>query len=54
MRCESKHRYSTRKRALTAASIGGRKRGVALSVYKCELCKYFHLTSQPQFSKHQA
>lgn len=47
-RCGMKVQYETRKRALASAARGLLKRAKKLYVYKCPLCRSFHLTSQPQ------
>ncbi len=40
--------YETRKRALRAAAMGRRKRGVDLTPYRCPSCRQWHLTSHPR------
>ena len=40
-----KTKYSTKKAALNAANILGKRHEKKLYTYKCEDCKYFHLTS---------
>lgn len=44
-----KHAYTTKKQALTMASLG--KKGykghpIVLRVYKCPVCHYWHLTKR--------
>lgn len=48
MRCELKRQYSTKARAKQAAWRTLRIRGVQLWVYKCQICGFWHLTSQDQ------
>lgn len=38
--------YRTRARALSAAAVGEKRRGIRLTVYKCPGCRMWHLTSQ--------
>jgi hypothetical protein len=51
MRCQMRRRYETRKRALHAASVGGKKRRIELFTYKCPLCRFWHLTHHEQFGR---
>jgi hypothetical protein len=48
VKCSMKRPYSTVKSAKSAAAVGGKKRGVQLFVYKCKLCRLWHLSSQAQ------
>ncbi len=45
--CNRKRRYATREEAETVAA----RAHVTLRVYKCELCKRFHLTSRTKGMK---
>ena len=45
--CLSKKRYKSEKEALNVAEIQMLQNiGLELSVYKCDTCKYWHLTRQ--------
>jgi hypothetical protein len=48
VKCSMKRPYSTVKSAKSAAAVGGKKRNVKLFVYKCKLCRLWHLSSQAQ------
>ena len=43
-----KRRYTGRKAALSAARVAEYKPATGLFVYKCRLCRGWHLTKKPQ------
>ena len=47
--CE-KQRYESQKQAIRAVLSYSRKRGVALRVYRCPLCKAWHLTRRKSWA----
>jgi hypothetical protein len=47
--CELKRKYATRKAAATAKSRQEKSNKRTLYIYKCDVCRYFHLTKlEPQ------
>jgi hypothetical protein len=48
-RCEiaGKYFYTSKKQALTSAARAGQRKGQELSVYKCRVCRGWHLTKSP-------
>lgn len=46
----SKIMYPNRDAAIKRALISSRKRGVALRIYSCPICRSLHLTSQREYA----
>lgn len=44
--CRRKRRYADEGAAVAAALAAGAERGVTLRVYRCALCRHYHLTSR--------
>lgn len=44
----NKIKYATRKAALNAANTSNKIHDIQLRVYKCNICRHYHLTSRAE------